>query len=226
MARIKTPENAVIIKGGLDGAVVVLDDQYRMSTIFNMVEKRVRQNKEFFSQGTITINLNNRLFTSLEFGYIKHLLLFKYGVSIRTDTLSDQGTETDDEKRADLFPRESLIHESPKPLPDDGCKVVKHTLRAGQYAESNGDIVIIGDVNPGAEVKAGKNVFVYGILRGRVEAGASGDLSAYIVALDFEPVQLKIGDKIATSPAGGLKRELRPQKAFIHEDSIVVEFLR
>ncbi len=217
MARVKTPESAISIKGGINGAIIHLDDSYRLSTLFNMLEKKVRQNKQFFSHGTITINLKNRLFTKLELGYLKNLLMFKYGVEIRTDSAPD-----------------SVNAENSVPTPvkapekanDDGCKVIKHTLRAGQYVESKGDIVIIGDVNPGAEVKAGKNVFVYGILRGRVEAGANGDSSAYIVALDFEPVQLKIGDKIATSPAEGFKRELRPQKAFVHDGSIVVEFLR
>lgn len=217
MARVKTPESAVTIKGGLEGAVVYLDDSYRMSTVFNMLEKKVRQNKQFFSMGTITINLVNRLFTNLEYGYLKNLMMFKYGLEITTDTAPD-GVTIEKPKSPEVSKTETGKTE--------GCKVVKHTLRAGQYVESKGDIVIIGDVNPGAEVKAGNNVFVYGILRGRVEAGANGDSSAYIVALDFEPVQLKIGEKIATSPADGLRRELRPQKAFVHDGSIVVEFLR
>ncbi|MEZ4813463.1 MAG: septum site-determining protein MinC, partial [Caldisericia bacterium] len=205
MARVKTPESAISIKGGLNGAIVSLDDGYRLSTLFNMLEKKVRQNKQFFSHGIITINLKNRLFTKLELGYLRSLLMFKYGVEIRTDSASDSD---DTENLASSYSK------SFEKSNDEGCKVVKHTLRAGQYIESKGDIVIIGDVNPGAEVKAGKNVLIYGILRGRVEAGANGDSSAYIVALDFEPVQLKIGDKIATSPADRFKRELRPQKAF------------
>jgi len=226
MPRRKTPESAVLIKGGSRGAVVLLDDQFRMMTVFNMLEKRIRQNKDFLSQGTLTINLKNRHFTSLEFNYLSSVLNYKYGVSICTDNpplKQEDNPDIREEKKQTTI--QEPERQSKKPNINE-CKVIKHTLRAGQYAESDGTIIIIGDVNPGAEVKAGENVIVYGIIKGRVEAGSNGDKNAYIVALDFEPVQIKIGSKIATSPAGHLKRQLRPQKAFIHEDSIVVEFLR
>lgn len=226
MPRRKTPESAVSIKGGTQGAVVMLDDQYRMLTVFNMLEKRVRQNKDFLSQGTLTINLKNRHFTTLEFDYLSSVLKYKYGVTICTDN----PPLCSEEEETPLIESKHYTVDQPikqtNELKADGCKVIKHTLRAGQYTESDGTIIIIGDVNPGAEVKAGDNVIVYGIIKGRVEAGTNDETNAYIVALDFEPVQLKIGSKIATSPAGHLERELKPQKAYVHEGSIVVEFLR
>ena len=77
------------------------------------------------------------------------------------------------------------------------------------------------------EVVATGNVFVMGSVRGRVCAGCKGNRESYIIAMDFEPVQLRIADKVAISPsAQGLKRELRTQKAFIEGDSIVVVSVR
>jgi septum site-determining protein MinC len=63
-----------------------------------------------------------------------------------------------------------------------------------------GDIAIIGDVNPGAEVIAGGDIVVWGRVRGILHAGAFGDESAVICALDLSPMQLRIAGHIALSP--------------------------
>ena len=76
------------------------------------------------------------------------------------------------------------------------------TLRSGQVVRHAGPIVVIGDVNPGAEVIGGSDVYIWGRLRGMVHAGAAGDRTAVIGALDFEPVQVRIADHIAMSPKG------------------------
>ncbi|HOO97534.1 MAG TPA: septum site-determining protein MinC [Caldisericia bacterium] len=232
MARKKTPEEAVAIRGGLEGITVVLDDEYPMQTLFNMLEKRVRANKKFFTESAIKVNLRSRNFEKSEFEYIKGVLKYKFDVDVLTSTPPmGAGSVSTPEKHVEILEKpahqpQQLVTQSKSIAPSSGCKVVTHTLRAGQMVESESDIVVLGDVNPGAEVKAGKNVFIYGILRGRVTAGANGEPGAYVVALDFEPVQLRIGTKVATSPASGMKRELKPQKAYLHENSIVVEFLR
>ena len=84
------------------------------------------------------------------------------------------------------------------PLADD--LVVRRTLRSGQRLRHPGDIAIIGDVNPGAEVIAGGDIVVWGRVRGILHAGALGDESAVICALDLSPMQLRIAGHIALSP--------------------------
>lgn len=76
------------------------------------------------------------------------------------------------------------------------------SLRSGQIFRHAGPIIILGDVNPGAEVISGGDVFVWGRLRGMVHAGAMGDETALVAALDFEPVQVRIAGYIAMSPKG------------------------
>lgn len=74
------------------------------------------------------------------------------------------------------------------------------SLRSGQVFRHAGPVIVLGDVNPGAEVISGGDIFVWGRLRGMAHAGALGDESALVAALDFEPVQVRIAGYIAMSP--------------------------
>jgi septum site-determining protein MinC len=75
-------------------------------------------------------------------------------------------------------------------------------IRSGQIFRHAGHIVIVGDVNPGAQVISGGDVYVWGRLRGIVHAGAMGNNESVVGALEFEPVQLRIAGHIAMSPKG------------------------
>ncbi|HEX7008861.1 MAG TPA: septum site-determining protein MinC, partial [Phycisphaeraceae bacterium] len=72
--------------------------------------------------------------------------------------------------------------------------LVQRTLRSGQVVRHQGHLTVLGDVNPGAEVIAGGSVVVWGRVRGTVHAGALGDRSAQICALELAPTQLRIAD--------------------------------
>ncbi len=74
------------------------------------------------------------------------------------------------------------------------------TLRSGEIVESDNDLFIFGDVNPGALASAKGNVFVWGKLLGTAHAGKDGNQSAKIIALQLRPLQLRIASKIARGP--------------------------
>jgi septum site-determining protein MinC len=76
---------------------------------------------------------------------------------------------------------------------------IQHTLRSGTRIEFPGNVLIIGDINPGAEVVAGGSVIVWGRLRGVVHAGVDGNKEAVVGALEFSPTQLRIAGEIAVS---------------------------
>ena len=76
----------------------------------------------------------------------------------------------------------------------------KGTLRSGEYLESSGDLLILGDVNPGEIVSAEGNVMIWGKLLGIAHAGSKGNKKAKIAALQLRPVQLRIADKVARGP--------------------------
>jgi septum site-determining protein MinC len=99
--------------------------------------------------------------------------------------------------------------------------VVRRTLRSGRVLKHNGHIVVVGDVNPGAEVIASGDVIVWGKLRGLVHAGALGDGNAIVCALHFEPTQLRIANMIARMPEQRKKR-IAPEMASIRNGKLEI----
>lgn len=99
--------------------------------------------------------------------------------------------------------------------------IINRTLRSGQRLKHHSSVVIVGDVNPGAEVIAGGDIIVFGKIRGVVHAGAGGNDKAQIVARKLNPTQLRIASLIARSPdddSSGLEAE----RACVNEGQIMV----
>jgi septum site-determining protein MinC len=112
---------------------------------------------------------------------------------------------------------------------DDLGHFYRGTLRSGQSIEFASSIVVIGDVNPGAKVVAKGNIIVIGSLKGSAYAGVNGSPNAFIIALDMDPMQLRIGELYARSPdsKGFLKKKKQPSKemqiAFVENNNIYIE---
>ena len=98
----------------------------------------------------------------------------------------------------------------------------KGTVRSGDRISSNGNLCIIGDVNPGAIVSAKKNIYVWGKLLGIAFAGKDGDKNASIASLYLKPVQLRIADIIAIGPKDKPKSHY-PEIAVIDEKTIAIK---
>ena len=98
----------------------------------------------------------------------------------------------------------------------------KGTVRSGERISSNGNLCIIGDVNPGAIVSAKKNIYVWGKLLGIAFAGKSGDNNSYITSLFLNPLQLRIADMIAIGPKDKPKN-CYPEIAVIDKQTIVIK---
>ncbi len=101
-------------------------------------------------------------------------------------------------------------------------KIIPKTVRSGQSIEYDGDVLVIGDVNPDAYIIASGNVVVMGALRGIVHAGANGDETAIILALKLVPQQLRIANYITRSP-DDIEEPEYPEKAYIEEGNIIIE---
>jgi len=99
---------------------------------------------------------------------------------------------------------------------------VRRTVRAGQVLQARGDLTLIGDVNPGAELVAGGSIVVWGRLQGVVHAGALGDESCVICALDLDPQQLRIASAISVPPQSR-RRRVQPEVARLEQGRIIVE---
>ena len=95
------------------------------------------------------------------------------------------------------------------------------TVRSGDRISSNGNLCIIGDVNPGAIVSAKKNIYVWGKLQGIAFAGKSGNKNASIASLYLNPLQLRIADVIAIGPKDKPKN-CYPEIAVIEKQTIII----
>ena len=98
----------------------------------------------------------------------------------------------------------------------------KGTVRSGDRISSNGNLCIIGDVNPGAIVSAKKNIYVWGRLLGIAYAGKSGNKNASISSLYLNPLQLRIADLIAIGPKDKPKNYY-PEIALIDKQTIMIK---
>ena len=98
----------------------------------------------------------------------------------------------------------------------------KGTVRSGDRISSNGDLFIVGDVNPGAIVSAKNNVYVWGKLLGTAFAGENGNKNASIASLWLDPIQLRICEIIAIGPKEKPKHQY-PEIAILEEDKIIIK---
>lgn len=101
--------------------------------------------------------------------------------------------------------------------------LVKQTVRSGQVLYHEGNIVIIGDVNPGAEIVAGGNIVVMGYMRGLAHAGCKGDEQAVVTAFRLNPTQIRIANHITRPPDGENEAGTQPEIAYIKDGRVVIE---
>ncbi|MCI1931636.1 MAG: hypothetical protein LKJ13_08070 [Clostridia bacterium] len=98
----------------------------------------------------------------------------------------------------------------------------KGNLRNGFTLEYDGSIILLGDVNPGAEIKATGNILILGALKGVAHAGCNGEIGAFVFALNLIPVQLRIANIITRFPDGDSKEGRKPEYAYVEDGKIYV----
>ena len=102
--------------------------------------------------------------------------------------------------------------------------LIQRTLRSGQNISYDGNVVVLGDVNPGAEIIASGHILIMGVLRGLVHAGATGDDSATVTALSLNPTQVRISSHITRPPDGARSYNMFiPETARIIDNAVIIE---
>ena len=81
---------------------------------------------------------------------------------------------------------------------------------------------MLGDVNPGASVISNGNIIVLGALKGTAYAGACGNKDCFVIALDMNPMQIRIADMIARAPDKPKKAKKEPQIAYLDGNAICI----
>lgn len=214
-------ENIVIFKGGRDGIIVILDKEASFSDIKTVFIQKLQDAKDFFSGAKVNMRFKGRILRQNQQDELLEVLSGQNVLNI--SFLHEFETHKDDiiEQPANWFATENAIDTSM-------TKYHIGILRSGQCIEYPGSIVIIGDVNPGAQVLAGGNVIVLGTLKGNVHAGRdSGAYKPFVMALGMYPVQIGIGNVIARSPDGIYDQKQEPKEsvliAYLSNDQIYIE---
>ena len=209
----------ISIKGGKDGLRLVLDESAPWDDVLDELEERFRRGLEFFHGAQITLDTGDR---ALGDGELAALLAMMNEHGLQPSMLATSSREGRTAGRAAGIatrPPQRAAAAPPQQEADSGM-LVQRTLRSGQVLHHHGHLTVIGDVNPGAEVTAGGSIVVWGRLRGTAHAGALGDSTAIVAALELAPTLLRIADAMASAPA---TRPLGPEIARVTEDGIEVE---
>jgi len=211
-------------KGIREGLLVTLPDGEWPELKKSLLEQIDRQG-DFLKGAHLTIDVGNQVLKAAEIGQLRDELSER-GITLRA-ILSHSPTTEMSAQNLGLATRLSKpkpdrqIHTLDTELSGDAAVLVQRTLRSWHNIEFAGHVVVIGDVNPGAEIVAGGNVVVWGHLRGTVHAGADGDTEAIICALDLSPTQLRIAEQISIAPPQ--RKKTRPEVARLVDGQVVAE---
>ncbi len=218
-------ESNVWIKGTRKGLSITLGEG-DWSELLRELDSRLSQADAFFRGSQVHLSTGKRDLNQEELRELLDTLL-KHDIKlISLRTGSESAAEAAQALGVRLGLSEATLDQAGARTsleePSEGL-LLRRTLRSGQSIRHPGHVVVIGDVNPGAEIIAGGDVIVWGKLRGMVHAGALGDNGAIVCALELMPTQLRIGEHIATSPEERKSKDIQPEVAFVLDDRIVAE---
>jgi septum site-determining protein MinC len=212
------------IKGIKDGLLVTLGEG-EWSALETAFLAHVEEKSAFFQGARVALDVGNHILRAAELGALRDRLSSK-GISlwavISNSPVTEQTAQVLGLATRISTPRpERTIRPLDTNLEGEGAVLVQRTLRSGFKVSHHGHVVVVGDVNPGAEVIAGGSVVVWGRLRGVVHAGADGDEKACVCALEMTPTQLRIAGLVTVPPERRGKPE--PETARIQNGRVVVE---
>lgn len=218
-------DSIVSFKGTVNGLTIIMKEEENFNSILEQIENKVASAGRFFKGVTLDVKYRGRKLSKEEEQKVHQLLSTKSGAVIKSFS---------EDTEVHMKPQE----EAPQPahnkirmrnyffkgINEGVTKFYKGTVRSGQLINFDGNLVIVGDVNPGGEIVATGNVVVMGSLRGIVHAGADGNTEAIVVALNLQPTQLRIANVITRSPDENDNRgNFIPELAYIKENMVYID---
>lgn len=209
----------VTIKGTKEGINVVIGENTTVEAAKEELIKKFEEAKSFFKGEKINIHLSSETLSEFELfllqGTIEEVLSGNEITFIEKPAIDKAKAEAIEKakKEAELYG-----------IDEGMTRFYQGTVRAGQLVDARGNLVVIGDANPGSELVAGGNIIIMGAARGMVHAGANGNRGAVVVALNLLPTQIRIADIISRCPDDEVARsQWVPEIAFIKDDAVYIE---
>ena len=201
----------VYFKATKDNIFVILDPIADFDEIKDSLNIKAAKAKRFFGEGDAFVIFKGRRLTDNDESQLVKIIEEQTDLRIYVMQEKDKNPEYEiDDDTSEFTSYSNLI----KPMnmimaafPSEssaiserlgGAVFHKGSLRSGMRVESEGSVIVIGDVNPGGEIIAGGNIVVLGTLKGLAHAGAFGNKDTFIAALSLQPVQLRIANMITS----------------------------
>ncbi len=227
----------IAIKGTRNGLLLTLEPGTPFSDLLNALADRISESPAFFRGASLSVDTSQRSLHSNERLQLEDLLAH-YHMSVapivpvqvverHKGAQGAQGGHTTITLPLSDFSNEGVVTKDMEQVQRDGRETedtlfLKRTVRSGQAIHHHSNVVVLGDVNPGAEIVAGGDIIVWGVLRGMVHAGYPANDSALVCALQLTPVQLRIAHLLSRPPEG-FEAQPQPEVAAIKQGQIVVE---
>ncbi|GIV97490.1 MAG: putative septum site-determining protein MinC [Herpetosiphonaceae bacterium] len=205
------------IKGTREGLRLLVDQNAGWPVVMEAIRERLGSGESFFQGARLTIDIGERQLTEQQ---LEELLELMQQHGLRPEALATASRESRSiARRVGVTPRPTARGYTP-PREGDEAVFIRRTIRSGQIVRFHGHVVVVGDVNAGSEIIAGGSIIVWGRLRGSAHAGALGDMSAVVCALDLQPSLLRIAEILARSPEQS--RSMGPEMARLEDGQILV----
>ena len=179
--------------------VIKIKDDASYENIIESFKRKLPELKKLYQDDTTPMRITGKLLKNKEIDEILELIKEEIDVKIEFDTPKTLGLSSIKK----TFNQEIAVSET---------KFHRGSLRSGQKIETEGSLVILGDVNSGAEVIASDNIVVLGSLRGLAHAGAKGNKQAIIAAGTFDAVQVRIANIV---------KEINRDEEPLHKDTYI-----
>lgn len=184
------------IKGFREGLLITLGEG-DWEKVSQALFKQIDAKREFFEGAKVAIDVDERSLHAAEVSKLRDKLADR-DVSLFA-LLSKSATTEAVAETLGLSTKKSVLKVNSKDLPRalyDGetALMIKKTLRSGTSVKFAGNVIVDGDVNPGAEIRASGSIYVWGKLRGIAYAGIDGSRKEVIAALEIESYNLRIAE--------------------------------
>lgn len=200
-------KHLVTIKGVKEGLIFLLHDDCSFDDLLADLQEKLNNTHDRFLDGpdvAVQIRLGKRWLSKEQISRLTALIEEKKNLTVRS-------------VESDVVPREMLFDETGK------LKKVSTIVRSGQTLFHDGDLLLIGDVNPGGTIAATGDIYVIGSLRGVAHAGSSGREEAIVVASHMKPTQLRIAGVISRPPDEGGLEETFMEFAYLNNGVMEID---
>ncbi len=213
----------IVIRGTTrTGLLLLLPDEWEFPVLCQRLREKLAQSGRFFAGAGVTAYSGRRTLSMSEQATLSEILREAHMTLLAVQEGGDPVAEAQAAARSAEEARRANSAPVAAPVSMETALVVTKTLRSGQEVRHPGDVIILGDVNPGAVVIASGHIVVMGALRGVAHAGATGNTEAIVAAARLRPTQLRIAHVIGRAPDEDTPQSV-PEVARVRNDLIVVE---